>query len=86
MSFPCEPIDSATALRIGLVNEVVPHDALLERSMALADSISHHDPALLRTAKQVLERGSLTTLADNIFLEREALAARKLRGDVQWKT
>ena len=86
LSFTCEPIDSATALRIGLVNEVVPHDALLARSMALADSISRHDPALLRTAKQVLERGSLTTLADNIFLEREALAARKLRGDVQWKT
>jgi enoyl-CoA hydratase len=85
MSFTCEPIDAATALRIGLVNEVVPHEALLPRCMVLADSISRHDPELIRAAKQVLERGSLSTLADNIFLEREALAARKSRGETQWK-
>ncbi|SRR5882672_3433421 len=86
LSFTCDPIDAATALRIGLVNEVVPHEALLARSMALADSIARHDPALLATAKQVLERGSLTTLADNIFLEREALAASRMRGEARWKT
>jgi hypothetical protein len=40
----------------------------------------------LATAKQVLERGSLTTLADNIFLEREALAASRMRGEARWKS
>jgi enoyl-CoA hydratase len=86
LSFTCDPIDAATALRIGLVNEVVPHDQLLTRSMALAESIARHDPMLLVTVKQILERGSLSTLADNIFLEREALAARKARSEVRWKT
>ena len=86
MSFSCEPIDAATALRIGLVNELVPHEALLPRAMALADSIARHDPMLLATVKQVLERGSLGTLAENIHLEREALATRRTRGEVSWKS
>ena len=86
LSFSCEPTDAATAMRIGLVNEVVAHAALLERSMTLADQIARHDPQLLITVKQVLERGSQTTLADSIFLEREALAQRRTRGEIRWKT
>jgi enoyl-CoA hydratase len=85
MIFTCEPIDSSTALRIGLVNEVVPHDALLGRSMALAERIASLDPTLLGAVKQVLERGSLATLAESIYLEREALAARRMRGEAKWK-
>ena len=85
MSFAGEPIDAATALRIGLVNEVVPHDGLLMRAMAIAQQIARHDPTLLDTVKQVLDRGSLGTLAESIHLEREALAARRIRGGAHWK-
>jgi enoyl-CoA hydratase len=85
MSFTGEPIDAATALRIGLVNEVVPHDGLLLRAMVLAQEIARHDPTLLDTVKQVLDRGSLGTLAESIHLEREALAARRVRGEARWK-
>ena len=84
MSFTGEPIDAATALRIGLVNEIVPHGGLLSRAMALAEQIARHDPLLLATVKQVLDRGSLGTLAESIHLEREALAARRVRGAVRW--
>jgi enoyl-CoA hydratase len=85
MSFTGEPIEAATALRIGLVNEVVPHDELLPRAMVLAEQIARYDPTLLATVKQVLDRGALGTLAESIHLEREALAARRLQGAARWK-
>lgn len=85
LSLTCQPIDAATALRIGLVNEVVPHDGLLSRAMSLADTIAQHDPGLVSTVKSVLDRGACTTLAESIFIERETLAASKMRGNTQWK-
>jgi enoyl-CoA hydratase len=85
MSLTCQPIDAATALRIGLVNEVVAHDALMARAMSLAESIAQHNPGLVATVKSVLDRGACTTLAESIFIERETLAGSKLRGNAQWK-
>ena len=84
MSFTGQPIDAMTALRIGLVNEVVPHAALLPRCMQLAQSIAACDPELVATVKGVLDKGSHSTLAESILLEREALASRRMRGEVQW--
>jgi enoyl-CoA hydratase len=84
MMLTCAPIDAATALRIGLVNEVVPADELLPRAIALAGMIASHDPALIRIVKGVLDRGSEGTLADAIALERDALANRKAEGDMMW--
>jgi enoyl-CoA hydratase len=51
MSLTGDFIDAATALRIGLANEVVPHELLLERAIGIARSIGDHDPekvALMR--------------------------------------
>jgi enoyl-CoA hydratase len=85
MSFTCQPIDAATALRIGLVNEVVAHDALLARAFELAQQIAAFDPELIATVKEVLDGGAQTTLAEAIQIERNALAARKARGEMSWK-
>ncbi|WP_157220708.1 enoyl-CoA hydratase-related protein [Flavisphingomonas formosensis] len=40
MMLASQPIDAATALAWGIVNEVVPHDALLSRAMDLAEAIA----------------------------------------------
>ena len=85
MSLTCQPIDAATALRIGLVNEVVPHDTLMSRAMSLAEIIAEYDSALVATVKSVLDRGACTTLAESIFIERETLAGSKIRGNTQWR-
>ena len=45
-------VDAATALRIGLVNEIVPHDELVERALELAAAIAVHD----RAAVSVMRR------------------------------
>jgi enoyl-CoA hydratase len=85
MSLTCQPIDAATALRIGLVNEVVPHDELMSRALSLAEIMAGFDPALVATVKSVLDRGACTTLAESIFIERETLAGSKIRGNAQWQ-
>lgn len=86
MMLTCAPIDAATALRVGLANEVVPPDALLARAVELASLIAAHDPAIVRLAKDVIDRGSEATLAEAIAIEREVLAKRKAAGAMTWRT
>ena len=45
MSLTGNFVDAATACAWGLVNEVVPHDELIPRTLALAGSIAESDPA-----------------------------------------
>jgi enoyl-CoA hydratase/carnithine racemase len=45
MSFTGDFVDAATALRIGLLNEVVPHDDLLDRAIQLAGAVASTDAA-----------------------------------------
>jgi enoyl-CoA hydratase len=84
MALSCEPIDAATALRIGIANEVLPTDRLLPRALEVASAIAGHDPALVQTAKSVLDRGSETNLAEAIAIEADALARRKSEGAMAW--
>jgi enoyl-CoA hydratase/carnithine racemase len=46
----CVPIDSATALRVGLINEILPADRLLPRALEVASAIAVHDPGLIAIA------------------------------------
>lgn len=80
----CQPLDAATALRIGLVNEVLPADQLLPRAMTLARALAGWNPELAVIAKDTLDRGSNGTLADALRLEAEALATRRARGGMAW--
>jgi enoyl-CoA hydratase/carnithine racemase len=47
-----EPVDAAEALRIGLVNEVVPHGRLLERAEEIARGIVALPPVAVRMMKE----------------------------------
>jgi enoyl-CoA hydratase len=84
MMFTCVPIDAETALRIGLVNEVVEPGKLIGRALELASKIAVHDPELVRLAKQVVDCGSEATLAEAIEIEARTLAERKVKGAMQW--
>lgn len=48
-----QPIDAVTALRWGLVNEVVPADRLLETALALAHQIAANAPLAVQASKRV---------------------------------
>jgi enoyl-CoA hydratase len=86
MSYSGVPIDAATALRIGLVNQVLPHGELLAHVQGLAHQIAAMDPALVATVKRVIDGGSMGTLAHGLLLEKDALAERKTRGAMTWNT
>ena len=50
-------IDAAEALRIGLVNQVVPHDQLLAAATAMAEKIMQRGPIAVRLAKAAVQAG-----------------------------
>jgi enoyl-CoA hydratase/carnithine racemase len=57
-----EPVDAPEALRIGLVNEVVPHAELMARAEQIARHIVTLPPAALRMMKEFVVRfGDLPT-------------------------
>lgn len=51
-----EPFDAQEALRIGLVNEVVPHDQLMARAEAIARHIVTLPPVAVRMMKEFVIR------------------------------
>ncbi|MEX2229916.1 MAG: enoyl-CoA hydratase-related protein [Dehalococcoidia bacterium] len=51
-----EPVDAAEALRIGLINEVVPHDDLLTRAETIARQIVQLPPVAVRMMKEFVVR------------------------------
>lgn len=49
-------IDANEALRIGLINEVLPADQVLGRSLEIAGGIAQNAPIAVRTAKEIAVR------------------------------
>ncbi len=78
MILTAEPIDAQEALRIGLVNRVVPLPRLMEEARALAETLCERGPLALRAAKEAVLRGLSLPLADGLRLE--AFLASTLRG------
>jgi len=65
-------IDAQEALRIGLVNKVVPLDKLMDTVMDMARKIAAKGPAAVRLAKSVINRGLDSNLDTGNALEIEA--------------
>lgn len=65
-------IDAQEALRMGLVNHVVPHDELLARTYELAQAIRVHDQQVVRRHVALYRRANGLHFRDALSLEREA--------------
>lgn len=63
-------LDAGEALKIGLVNRVVPRRALLTAAKSLAYTLCWHRPRTVRLAKRAVRRGTDLGLADGLRLER----------------
>jgi enoyl-CoA hydratase len=85
MMLTCAPIGAETALRIGLVNELVEQEQLVPRGVELATMMAAHDPKLVALAKGVIDQGFRTTLEEAGEIERRTLAERKASGGMEWK-
>lgn len=63
-------LDAGEALKIGLVNRVVPRPALLTAAKSLAYTLCRHRPRTVRLAKRAVRRGTDLGLVDGLRLER----------------
>lgn len=72
--FTGEIIDAQEALRIGLINTVVPHDQLMPTVKKLCEQIKAKSPVALRAAKEVVEEGYDLDLIKGLAIEAKAIA------------
>jgi enoyl-CoA hydratase/carnithine racemase len=78
MILMAQPISADEALRVGLVNKVVPLSELLPTARAWAETICERGPLAVRAAKEAVVRGLTLPLDDGLRLE--ALLSATLRG------
>jgi enoyl-CoA hydratase len=67
-------IDANEALRIGLVNEVVPADALMARTQQILDAIAANAPLATRLALEAVNGGLDAPLPEALVIERTMFA------------
>lgn len=72
--FSGETIDAREAFAIGLVNRILPDDALLTEAVALADRICSRGALSLRMAKEIIDAGYDMDLRNACLMERDAFA------------
>jgi len=68
-------IDAAEALRIGLVNEILPASELMERALALAGEIADQAPVAVAAAKTLINFSLNAGAEDGFIREAEAFAS-----------
>lgn len=69
--FTAEVIKAEEALRIGLVNKVVPAESLMEEAMTMAKTIASKAPIAVKYAKEAINRGLEADMDTAIALETE---------------
>ena len=69
--YTAEVISADEAARIGLVNRVVPPEALMDEALALARKIASKAPLAVRYAKQAVNRGCETDIETAISIEAD---------------
>jgi 2-(1,2-epoxy-1,2-dihydrophenyl)acetyl-CoA isomerase len=69
MAFTGDIVDTAEALRIGLVNKVVDHEDISREVMEVAARIARRSPGALASTKRMLNRSHLLELETVLSLE-----------------
>ena len=64
-------VNAEEALRIGLINQVVPREKLMETARQWADDLCKVGPLALRAAKEAMLRGYSMPLDDGLHLEAD---------------
>lgn len=72
--FTGKNIPAQKALAYGIVNEVFPHDSLMEEVLKTAKFIASKGRVALRAAKEVIQNGTATDLETGCRIENDAFA------------
>jgi crotonobetainyl-CoA hydratase len=68
-----DPIDAQRAQALGLVNKVVPADALLDEALALAERIADNAPLAVRYSKSVMKQAAEVPEAEGWAINSKAV-------------
>ncbi len=74
-------IDAETALRFGLVNRVVPHEALMDETMTLAEKIASRSRLVVGLGKEAFYRQSEMELADAYRYASDVMSHNMMKDD-----
>lgn len=78
-----QPIDAATAVRVGLVSRIVAADTLLDEAVGMAARIAANAPLATRAVRSAARRGRDLPLDDGLRLEQEVAEPLRQTADVQ---
>jgi enoyl-CoA hydratase/carnithine racemase len=81
MIMTCEPVGADDALRIGLVNRVVPDDELMVSARELAETIGRRAPLAIRMAKKIVNAATAANFGDLYPCEPELVERLYLSED-----
>lgn len=69
--YTCDMVKADEALRIGLVNKVVPLESLMEEAKAMANKIIANAPIAVKLCKDAINRGTQVDMDKAIVIEAE---------------
>jgi enoyl-CoA hydratase/carnithine racemase len=72
MIFTARRFDASEALRLGLVNHVVPRDQLIPKAVTLAEEIMRNSPYSVRQVKWAIDQGADLSFEQGLDKEHEA--------------
>ncbi len=78
-----DPFTPDQALEMGLINKIVPHEALLEAAFKMAEKITRHSPLTTSRILTSVTRGLNTTIAEGLQIEQEQFARMAVTKDTQ---
>jgi 2-(1,2-epoxy-1,2-dihydrophenyl)acetyl-CoA isomerase len=78
-----EPIDAAEALKLGIVNRVLPSDDFEKGVSYVAQKLAQGPTATFGRAKNLMRKGILETLESQMENERQGIAHSALQGEFQ---
>jgi len=73
-------IEADEALQRGLIDQIVPHDRLMDEAMALANEIASNPPSAVWAAKRIIHENAGETDMRRV-VTREGYSIRAARGD-----